>query len=331
MELQKAYPPHIRSRDNTLTMTADVVVSLLPLYAMSGFFFGLRVIILGLISVSLSFVMSVLFSIIKREIPNIYDQSNLVTGLIIPLFMPPSIGIKVLITALVFALAVAKYPFGGLGQNIFNPAAAGIAFAILCWPREMFKFALPFAKNAADGSISNDSVAHIISMRAIPSFDILDILLGNVPGAIGTTHILLLASCFLFLLVRKAAYITSTLVCLASAFTVSVWFPVLAVSPLQSAFYEICSGSLVFCAVFLINDPVTTPKRIVPRAIFSFLVGIFSILFNRYGNFEDSVVFVVLLSNSLVWHLDMLGEYLAGYLRRRKIVFADEARFTKTV
>ena len=322
MKLFPQYPPHIRTKESNQTIMADVIIAMLPLYAMSVYFFGLRPLYLGAFSVMVAVITGLLCSLLGNLIPNIRDQSNLVTGMIIPLLMPASVRWEVVAMATVFSIAVVKYPFGGVGQNIFNPAAGGFAFAALCWPREVFRFPIPFEKlsiQMTENVRIGDSIAHVLSVKSTPSVDYLDMLLGNVPGSMGTTHILVLVTCFLFLNVRKIAYASSTLSCLAAAFLISFLFPILPASPWLSANFEIMSGHLVFASVFLINDPVTSPKRQVPRVLYGCMVGVLSIVFRRIGNFEESVVFALLLLNAVVWNLDLLGERIARNIRRRRV------------
>jgi electron transport complex protein RnfD len=301
---------------------ADVIIAMMPLYAMSVYFFGLRPLYLGAFSMMIAVIAGIFCSLLGNTIPNIRDQSNLVTGMLIPLLLPASVRLEIVAAATIFALVVVKYPFGGVGQNVFNPAAGGFAFAALCWPREVFRFPIPFEKlsvQITENVRIGDSIAHVLSIDSTPSVDYLDLLLGNVPGSMGATHILVLATCFLFLKVRKIAYASTTLSCLATAFAISFLFPILPAAPWHSASYEMMSGHFVFASIFLINDPVTSPKRLIPRSLYGCMVGALSIMFRRIGNFEDSTVFALLLLNAVVWNLDLLGEYIARYSRRHRI------------
>lgn len=322
MKLYPQNPPHIRSRESNQTIMTDVMIAIMPLYAMAVYFYGMRPLYLLLISMITSIVTGFCCTLLRKRIPNIHDLSNLVTAMIVPLLFPATVQLEIVVAATVFALAVVKYPFGGVGQNIFNPAAGGFAFAALAWSKEVFKYPMPFEKNLFD-TFENirmgDSVAHSLFVDSTPTGDILDLLLGNVSGAMGTTHVLVLLTCFLFLRVRRIAYASTTLSCLTAAFFVSWAFPVMNDNPMQSAFLEIISGHLLFVSIFLLNDPVTSPKRQIPRMIFGSMTGLLCILFRRIGTYEESIIFVLLLTNALVWNLDLLGEKIARFSRRRYI------------
>ncbi len=86
-----------------------------------------------------------------------------------------------------------------------------------------------------------------------------------------------------------------------------------------SVLYEMSSGMLFFGSVFMMGDPVTTPKRSWTKAVFSIVSGIIVMMFRAYGNFEEEFPFALLLMNATVWGFDMIGERVAGFLRRKHL------------
>lgn len=127
-------------------MMTDIVIATLPLYAMAVYYYGTRALLLGGFGVIVSSLADGACQLLAGKIPNIRDLSGAVTGLLIPLLLPASAGYSMILLAALFGIAVAKQPFGGMGQNIFNPAAAGTAFAMICWPKSAFAYPIPFER-----------------------------------------------------------------------------------------------------------------------------------------------------------------------------------------
>ena len=143
MNLIHSRPPHVRSHESNFSVMGDMVISLVPLYLMAYFFYGSRTLVLGAVSVITCTVLDFLCTFLSIRRVGILDLSPVVTGLLIPLMLPASIGFTPVIAADLFAIGVIKQPFGGLGQNIFNPAAGGVAFAVLTWSDSVFRYPVP--------------------------------------------------------------------------------------------------------------------------------------------------------------------------------------------
>ena len=322
MKLHAQNPPHIRSRESYQTIMVDVIIALLPLYAMATYFYGNRVILLGLFSAVFALLLDMLFVALRYRVPNIRDYSAVITGMIIPLLMPASSRFEVVALAVFFAMAVVKHPFGGIGQNIFNPAVAGVAFVSVCFPRSMFLYPVPFdvlPVKITEGIRLVASPARSLALGGVPALAPLDMLLGNFPGPMGATNILVLLTCLLFLAVRRSISISLTASYIVGFSFVAAYWPRAMLSPSLSIFYELTSGISLIAAVFLINDPVTSPKRIESKIIYGFLTGIFCMMLRKIGRYEESILFALLIMNAVVWMIDMLGERFAHKIRRAKL------------
>lgn len=328
MKLHPQNLPHIRTRESNQTLMVDVIIALVPLYAMATYFYGKRALVLGAFSVAATVIIDVICTGLRRNVPNIRDHSNVITGLIIPLLLPASVRYEVVFVAALFAVAVAKQPFGGVGQNIFNPAAAGVAFATVCFPRSVFLYPIPFDPLPI---IIEERIrlvfspAYALLLGGVPYNDPLDMLLGNFPGPMGATNILVLLTCLLFLAVRKSISFSMTVSYIAGFSLVAALYPRAMVTPLQSVYYELVSGIVLICAVFLINDPVTSPKRQSVRIVYGFLTGVLCMMFREIGRYEESVLFALLIMNALVWSFDMVGESLMHRFRRNRVE-VDESK-----
>ena len=329
MKLSLQTPPHIRSKDSNFSVMLDVVIALIPVYCMSFYFYGKRAIYLLFLSVMTAVLSDLACVLISGRIPNIKDLSMVVTGMLIPLLMPSSAKWEMVVTAVLFAIVVAKHPFGGIGQNVFNPAVAGVAFATICFPAEMFSYVKPFTylpNNITEAVTTVMSPAKALSLGGVPSFSLTDMLLGNVPGPMGATNILVIFSCLLYLVVKKTVTIYTSGSFLLGAALVAVIFQRADMNFMQSLLYELMSGYMIIAAVFLVNDPVTSPKRNFSRCVYGFAGGIVAMGFRHLGRYEESILFAILVMNASVWMIDLLGEYTAHYYRRREVENKESAK-----
>ncbi len=309
MQLIQRNAPHIRHSDNPKTLMGDMILTLLPLYVIGVCFYGFRVLVTMAVSVLICWLCDMLCGLLRSRFFNFRDLSSIVTGLIIPLMMPATVPYYVVAFAGLFAIVAVKHPFGGTGENLFNPAAGGIAFAAACWPSKVFSYPVTFTTIPlwnVDGVFTVTSTVHTLKMGGLPSADLNDMLLGLIAGPVGTVSILVLLACLIYLSIRRTIPFVQPVCFLAAAALMAFAFPRADISRTLSVAYELMSGSLVFGAVFLLNDPVTSPKRTAARALYGFVAGIVAMLFRYFGGFDHGVVFALLLMNALAEEFDYL-------------------------
>ena len=313
MHLQPAKAPHIRFKESVHTLFTDVIIALLPLYAMAFFYYGGRTLIMALAAAAVCFLLDILCRKMAGKVIKINDFSAVITGLLIPLMLPASVPYYVVIAACAFAILIAKHPFGGLGYNLFNPAAAGIAFVTVCWPKEIFRYPKPFEKIPL---ILNNPVelfsspAAALKVNGAPSGDLLQYFLGNSLGPIGATSILVILSCMFFLIYRRTISWHIPVSALAAAAVFSLLFPRVSISLLNSTVYELFAGTLVFGAAFVATDPVTSPSFPIAKIIYGAGIGLLTMLLRWFGGFEEGFIFALLMMNTLSFALDRLAIWL---------------------
>lgn len=312
--------PHVRQSETVFTIMTDVIIALVPLYVMSFFYYGARAVMLGLCGVISCLAFSVIGSIVSRERPNIRDLTPVITGLMIPLLMPADIPYRVVLAACAVAILVVKFPFGGTGNNLFNPAAVGFASVALCWPDLVFKYPAVlrtlsvFGENAEKAAVSP---AHSLAIGAVPEYDVLDLLLGSVPGPMGATNILVIVACGIFLIVRKAVNWRTPVFFLLTYGICSALFPRIGGSGFEALCYELFSGMIVFGAFFMLSEPVTSPKHDFGKLLYSAAAGIVVFLFGHFGGFEDGFVYALIIMNVFTPIFDTVCEN-ALHLYRNK-------------
>ncbi len=302
MQLFTESKPHIKSKDTTNVIMSDILIAMMFLVVLSFLYFGIRALIIIVLCIFVCFSLDVFCVSQKNKSVTIPDISSIVTGLIIAFMMPANVPLYVPVTACFFGILIAKQCFGGFGQNIFNPAAAGISFVTLCWPNLLFTYPIPDITNKTE--FVSQNVAYFLKLGGYPKISVIDMLLGKQPGPIGTVHILVIISCVMWLIIRKSVYWPSVLSFVFSCLVICLLFPRLHFNRLSCVAYELLSGSLLFGAVFMITDPVTAPKYSIAKIIYGFIVGVLTMLFRYFGGFSQGICFAILLGNSISFSLD---------------------------
>lgn len=304
MKLFNESKPHIRSKDTTNIIMSDILIAMLFLAILSFLYFGSRSLLIIFVSVVICYLLDIFCVSLRNKMFILPDISSIVTGVIIALLMSAQVPMYIVISACVFGILITKQCFGGLGQNIFNPAAAGIAFASLCWPELMFIYPVPDI--GSETGVISQSACSTLKLKAHPDISIIDMLFGKQPGPIGTVHILVIISCVMWLIIRKSVYWPKILSFIVSCAVISFLFPRIHSARLISVIYELFSGSLLFGAVFMITDPVTAPKYNIAKIFYGTIIGILTMIFRYIGGFSQGICFAILIANSLSFSLDKI-------------------------
>lgn len=307
------HAPYIRHPESSRTVMSDMIIALMPLFCMSFFYYGPRVFLVGGVSVLTCLLADWMCSLLLHQKINLRDLSPVVTGLIITMLVPPAVALYVVVWASLFAILVAKAPFGGTGHNIFNPAAAGLAFSTICWSGQMFGYTsamqrLPMVIDETVRFVQGPTAA--LKVGGISRIGLTELLLGNFPGPIGSTHTLIIFACLIYLVARSAVRWYLPLSYVAAVSLLSACYRPFGVTPLESIANELFAGSLFFVAVYLLCDPVTTPKYRISRVLYGFSAGLLTMLFRYYSPFELSAVFAILAMNALAPAFDCFCEWL---------------------
>lgn len=323
MQLKKSNPPYITHGDSTRSMMFNVILVLLMLYGMAIFFYGPRALVLGGVGAFSAVMTEWLINFLFRRIkPKIHDLSPWVTGLLIPLMLPATVPFRVPVVAAIFGISVAKLPFGGTGHNVFNPAAAGYAFAVTSFSSDIiFRYPQPLTMipvwNTSGVSLY-PGASFSMSIGGVPGTGIVYTALGNTPGPMGATHILVLLAGLVFLMSRRTIRWQIPVSFLATTTLIGFIFRRIPVTRLYSAAYENMTGLLLFGAIFMLGDPVTTPKRSWAKVAYAVVTAIIVMVFRHVGKVQESFTFALLLMNATVWGFDMGLEHIAKLVRRRK-------------
>lgn len=322
MKFVRETSPYIRKKSSVQRMMADVLIALIPVVIFSFVMNGFKSIIVVLLSlitmilaeaafvglcnkpskdINTSFKEKTKFAYKKYNINNILAPA--ISAIIYSMMMPVDTKIYYVILGALFGIVVAKLLFGGLGSNIFNPAAAGRVFVMICFGSQL-KYS---GNNFFDVVIGGTPLEQLgESLLNINNYSLWDLFLGTVPGSMGEASALAILIGGIYLFIRHSADIRSTLSMLIS-FTILMFVAGLVLDPSQAlkfTLYQILAGGLMFGAIFMITDPVTSPTTKVGRIAFGTLTGILVALIRLFGAYPEGVAFAILIMNMFVPVLD---------------------------
>ena len=327
MRLTVGSSPHVRQDDNITIIMGDVLVALLPVICIAFYYYGIRVLTLTLISVVSCVAFEYLYRRILHKSKTVGDLSAVVTGALIACCLPVSAPWWFPVLGAFFAVVVVKQLFGGIGRNVFNPAVAAVAFLTVTWPGIMSVFPVPFSSFTWFKTPQNFRVGKTVlsqlkeNMMPTPSH--LEMLLGNRAGNLGTCAVLVILIAALYLLYRRIIHWQIPVAFVGTVALLAWLFPRSPSGRLDSLFYEIMSGSLIFIAVFMATDPATSPVTGGGMLLFGALCGVVTVFLRYFGNYPEGAVFAVLLLNPFSLQLDRLA-WRAGQNRGTKGEVTDE-------
>jgi Na+-transporting NADH:ubiquinone oxidoreductase subunit B len=257
--------------------------ALVPALAAGVWFHGPRVLLALAVSYACGAVVEVAFSYVRRKRARV-SWSLLVTGLILPLILPPATPLWMVGLATAFGVFFGQEVFGGEGHNIFSPALVGKCFLLLSWP-------------AVVGDAIKATVP-VVEGGVAPSA--LDLLLGPGAGGVGEACTAAVIVGALVLVILKVASWRTVLATLVSGAALSGALWLADAGRFATPLATVLSGSFVFGAAFLAAHPVTSPGTSPGKWIYGCLIGVMAVLIgslSAYGTYTEAVMFAVLLGN----------------------------------
>ena len=298
MNLTVASSPHIRGNFSTRRIMLDVVLALLPALAVGIYVFGLRALLVTAVCIASAVAAEWLYSLVTESRNTIVDGSAVVTGLLLAMTLPHTVPYWLAAVGCVFAIVFVKALFGGLGQNIFNPALAARALMLLIFPVGMVRYqALDI-----DGVTAATPLHHMV-MPALPEESLLDIFLGNCPGSIGEISAIALLIGGAYLVLRKVISLRIPLAYLGTVAVLTLIFSKTG-NPVEWMLYSLLSGGVMLGAIFMATDYATSPATSWGQILYGIGCGGLTVFFRYFGLFPEGVTYAILIMNAFVWILD---------------------------
>lgn len=280
--------PHVRSKVNTVGIMFAVVLALLPAAGFGIYNFGIRAFFVILVTVVSTVLTEFLFGLYKKK-QTIGDLSAVVTGLLLAMNLPVNIPLWMAALGGVFAILVVKCLFGGLGQNFMNPALAARCFLLISFPKQM----TDFVTDAYTGATP------LAALKAGEEVNILDMVIGTIPGTIGETSVIaiVIGACLLILLGIIDLRIPGSYIV-----TFVVFIGLFGGHGFDMAYIsaQMAGGGLMLGAFFMATDYVTRPITVKGQYIYGIVLGILTGIFRVFGASSEGVSYAIILGNLLV-------------------------------
>lgn len=294
------------------TMMRHVLYALLPIVVVATYFFGLRVLLLTLVTGITGFLTELVFEW-KRS--KTITESVFVTTILFTLTLPPTTPFWIAILGVIFGLVFGKLVFGGFGRNVFNPALVGRAFVYVCFPYQLTQEWVRPIEGLLGGFTSylgplQDTISSATPMLAFRSESVLmplpDLLLGNISGSIGETSAILILLAGAYLVYKKFASWQIMVSVVLGYLLLSVPMYLMGFESVINPLYGIFSGGLLFGAVFMATDPISSAKTKEGKWIYGILIGMVTVIIRGFALFAGGIMFAILIGNTFAPIIDII-------------------------
>ena len=290
--------PHIRSKITTDWIMYMVLIALLPATCMGVYLFGVPALILIVCSVVTCVATEYIYERLMHKPITIKDGCAMVTGRLLALNLPSGATWWMAVLGGVFAILVVKQLFGGLGQNIMNPALAARCFLMISFAARMTDFSTSDSVTAKLVDTVSGATP-LAEIKAGGSWDLMSMFLGNTRGTIGETSALLLLIGGIFLVVMKIIDLRIPLTYIGTFAVFALLFGGHGFD-LSYVAAELCGGGLMLGAWFMATDYVTRPVTGKGQYVYGVILGILTGVFRIFGGSAEGVSYAIIFTNLLV-------------------------------
>ena len=331
MTIVKENAPHLRRKASVTRMMVDVLIALFPTLVFAFVVFKLTTLWILLISLASMNACEFIYVGLRNMMPKDgvkhpfkerfiysykgkYHLSNFLTAtisaVIFALIIPPGAPLYAVFVGAVVGITIGKLVFGGLGSNIFNPAAVGMLFAKLCFGSQYatvdtWYYDIPLT---ASGTPLNKVDG--LFMTNFGEYPLLDLFLGRIPGTLGEVFKVTILLGLIYLLIRRSADYR-IVVSFLGTFTILMFIAGLTVhgshsevKPFAFTAYALLSGGVLFGATFMLTDPVTSPINAPSRWIYGIIAAVFTVFIRLFAALPEGMGFSILIANMVAVFLD---------------------------
>ncbi|SEL15884.1 RnfABCDGE type electron transport complex subunit D [Ectothiorhodospira marina] len=326
--------PHTHAPGGVTSQMGWVILALLPATAFGVYLFGWPALNLLLITVLAAIAFEVMsLRIAQRPVtPFLMDGSALLTGLLLALTLPPWAPWWIAVLGAGFAIVVGKHVFGGLGQNLFNPAMLARVALLVSFPLEMTTWVTPQPMFAEGSPGFIEGLAITFGLAAIPDamtgatvlgetqtgfsrdlglsetlpgvYDPMQQALGFIPASMGEGSALLLLAGGLLLMVRRIISWEIPVSMLGTLAALATIFMLIDPERFAGPGLHLISGGAMLAAFFIATDPVTSPSTMRGRLIFGVGCGLLIYVIRTWGGYPEGIAFAIILMNGLAPLID---------------------------
>ena len=291
--------PHVHSGDSIQKNMLYVVLALLPAYLVALYYFGVGALVVSAIAIAscIGFEAFIQRFVLKTKV-SISDGSAALTGLLLAMNLPSNLPWWMVIIGSMAAIGLGKMCYGGLGNNLFNPALVGRVFLLISFPAAMTTWPIPepFSMAYMDAQTAATPLSFMKFDQMLPP--ILTTLIGNEGGSMGEVSAIALLLGGLFLLWKKVItwHIPVSILATVAVFTGIMHL----VDPMtyENPLWHLCSGGLLLGAIFMATDYVTSPMTTRGQLLYGVGIGLITVVIRLWGSYPEGVSFAILLMNA---------------------------------
>lgn len=333
MTFVKETSPHLKRKADVKRMMIDVLIALAPTLVFAFVVYPIKTLIDLLISLFIMNASEFVYVGLRNTMPKDdekhtfkerfiyaykgkYSLVNFLTAsisaVIFTLIMPAGAPIYAVAIGSLVGIVLGKLVFGGLGSNIFNPAAVGMAFAKVCFGSQYVTYVDNWFFKMPDAAAGDSALSVLMSndLTAINDYSLLDMFIGRIPGALGEVYKITILVGLVYLLIRRSAdyrivisYL-GTFVILMLIAGLSLYGIDQSLNPFKFLAYQILSGGVLFGAVFMMTDPVTSPINSPSRYLYGIIGAVLTVFIRLFAALPEGVGFSILLANMIAPVLD---------------------------
>lgn len=312
--------PHIQDHSSTRGLMGNVIIALLPCVVASALIFGWRALLVVGVTTAASVGFEYLYCLLMKKPNPVGDLSAVVTGIILGLNMPVGIPVWIAIIGAFVAIVIAKQLFGGIGFNFANPALVGRIVLFTGFATSMTRWVFPTKAVLAFRRMGIDVAAGATPLQVanadggslLGQYPLMDLFLGVHGGVLGETCALAILLGFAWLVFTRTISPSIPLTYVGSYAVFSLVYHLFAQGgmPVGDAgmlvLHEVLAGGLLFGAVFMATDYVTSPFTLKGKLIFGLGLGLMTFGIRTFANMPEGVSYAILFMNLLVPYLNDL-------------------------
>ncbi len=300
--------PFSHSENSSVRIMYTVIATLMPATVYGLFQFGLNSLYVVLVSVIVAVVTEfICLKLLRKNAMASFDGSAILTALLLAMSLPPTAPLWLCAFGVIFAIVVGKQIYGGLGQNLFNPAMLARVMLLICFPIEMTHWMDPSPIDLSnnqilvpDSWVAFDGVSSATTLSGLMKepATLFSMIFGNQAGSLGETSALLIVLGGLFMLYKRIIHWA-----IPVSFILGLGIPAAighAVNPDQylSMGVSLFSGGAMLGAFYIATDLVTSPTSVKGQLLYGAGCGLLIWLIRTFGNYPEGVAFAVLIMNS---------------------------------
>ena len=297
--------PHIHGGDSISKNMYGVLIALIPAFLVSLYFFGLGALIVTASSVFFCVLFEYLIQkFLMKKKPTIYDGSAILTGVLLAFNLPSNLPIWIIMIGALAAIGIGKMSFGGLGNNIFNPAITGRIFLLISFPAQMTTWPIVDAANQFPMTYTDaETGATVLSLMnehaldKLPSYT--EMFTGCMGGSLGEVSVLALLIGFAFMLWKKIITWHIPVSIIATVFVFTGIMHLVNPEQYASPLIHILTGGLMLGAIFMATDYVTSPMTKKGMLIYGVGIGLLTTIIRLFGSYPEGMSFAIFLMNAL--------------------------------